>query len=400
MSDKKKRFSKKFIRGVVVFVIITVVVQLAALAFMTPQGLAAVYPYILHMKSEEINTGDANIGEYFSLHNDVENAGLVILSVDTNVKDSYTLAADYLRFLVRFTDVSRVALYTQQMRLKGMSDAAVAGDYIGFEKACDKQRELKSLSDQIYSFVGSVYTMNSRLAPDNKIGIVGIKGNSRLSDIVSYLTADLYITPGGSNGEHMEILEAKTNEEYAALFRKHEAKLREILGNKFDGHAERCVYVEENAIEENFALRNLSRYAPAGEGTVFAVMPERFAGEDSVFVKKAEQIYGKVVVAKTLYYDCVTLDEKKSEVQRNDGDYPDFFKGIRIAEAKKLEGFRDYYKKAVNSFSNDKLEERMSVIGYAGEETFFIISGSGPITYNEDQNEETGTVGTVNVAPG
>ena len=269
------------------FVIITVVVQLAALLFMTPQGLAAVYPYILHMKSEEINTGDANIGEYFSLHNDVENAGLVILSVDTGIKDSYTLAADYLRFLVRFTDVSDVAMYIQQMRLSDISSAVVSGDYVGFEKACDKQRDLKALSDQIYSFAGSVYAINSRLAPDKKISMVGIKGQSGLSDIISTLTADLYIIPGGSNGEHMEILEAKTSEEYVTLFRKHEAKLREILGNKFDNHAERCVYAEENAIEENFALRNLSRYAPAGEGTVFAVLPEHLLGDDSVFVKKA-----------------------------------------------------------------------------------------------------------------
>jgi len=42
----------------------------------------------------------------------------------------------------------------------------------------------------------------------------------------------------------------------------------------------------------------------------------------------------------------------------------------------------------------------MDLIGDTGEKTFFIISGSGPVTYNEDLSEETGTVGTVNVAPG
>jgi len=400
VSDKKKRPSKKFVRSIIVFIIISAVVQLAALAFMTPQGLGAIYPYVLHMRSEEINTGDAGIGEYFSLHSEIEDAGLVILSVDTDVKDSYILAADYLRFLVKFINVSNVALYIQQMRVKSISDAAVAGDYVSFDKACDSQRELKVLCDQIYSFASSVYTMNSRLSPDKKIGMVGIKGHSKLNDIKSSLTADLYIIPGGSTGDHLEVLDAKTNEEYAALFRKHEEKLKEVLGNKFDYHNERCAFVEENAIEENFALRNLARYAPAGEKTVFAVLPEELLGNNSVFVKKAEEIYGKVVVCNTVYYDCVTLDDDKAEASRNDGDYPGFFDGIRIAEAKKLEGFRRYYKKIVNSFSSDELDGRMDLIGDTGEKTFFIISGSGPVTYNEDLSEETGTVGTVNVAPG
>ena len=229
---------------------------------------------------------------------------------------------------------------------------------------------------------------------------VGIKGHDDLGDVINYLSADLYTAPGGASGEHLELLSAKTNEEYVRLFKKHEETLKEVLGGKFDIHSERFLSVQENAIEERSALRNLERYAPADKGTVFAVLPDYLCKDGSVFVEMAKEIYGEVLVTDTVYYDCVTLSEKSEETPRNDGSFPGFASGIRIASAKDLEGFREYFADAVNSFDSHKLSDRMKIIGDAGKDTFFIVCGSGPITYNGIEKEETGTVGTVNVAPG
>ncbi len=394
----KNKHTKKLVRGIIIFAAVAMVIQVAALIFATPGGLYGIYPYILYFNSDRIETGDSGIGEYFSMHSEIENAGLIILSVDTEVADSYRLAADYMKFLGRFTNISSVALYTQNIRMSGISEGIINSNYEKYEGAVELQKKAGVLPDQTYTFVNSVYTMNSRLSPDNKFSLVGIKGHDSFQDVLADMTTELYITPGGTSGEHREIIDAKTGEEYVALFKKHEEKLREILGEKFDVYKERCLYVEENAVEENYALNNLKRYAPAGEGTVYAILPERLCKEDSVFLKKAEETYGKVVVTDTVYYDCTTLGDE-GEISRNDGDFPAFSDGIMIAPAKELEGFRNYYKKVVNSFSSEKLEDRMKVIGDAGEKTFFIIVGSGPVTHESDK-EETKTVGTVNVAPG
>ena len=399
MSEIKSKHKKKLIRGIVIFAVCTVALQALALAFVTPGGLAALYPYILSWNAEEITTGDNTVSEYLSMNDDIKDAGLIVLGADINIADSYRLATDFMRYISKFTSVTSVALYTQQVRVVGISDGIISGDYQKYTEAVDAQKKTGALNDQIYSFLNSVYTMNSRLSDDNKFTISGIKGYDKFENIKNDLMTELYLTPGGTNGEHTEMFYAKSGEEYARLFRKHEGVLSEILGSRFEFHKERCSYVEEDAVEENFALNNLARFAPAGEGTVFAIVPEKLCADGSVFLKKAEEIYGKVVAVKTVYYDCKTLGDE-GEITRNDGDFPSYAsEGIMVASANDLKGFRSYYEKVVNSFSSEKLADRMDVIGDAGKRTFFIIVGSEAVTYKEAE-EETKTVGTVNVAPG
>lgn len=398
MFNIKNPHNKKLIRGAVAFAVTALVLQLLALLFMTPSGLETLFPYILYSNSEEIETGDSGIGEYFSMYDEIEDAGLVILSVDLNVADSYKLASDYLKFLGRFTRVSSVAFYTQQGRVSGISDGIVSSDYAKFQSACDLQKKSLVFPDQFYTLLSNMYTMNSRLSPDNKFTLSGIMSSDSLADIIGVMTTDFYMTPGSFGGEHMEILGAKTNEEFVSLFRKHEAAIAELMDSKIEYYRELVAYVEEDAIEENFALKNLLKFSPPGEGTVYAILPEHLCKADSVFVKKASEIYGGAVVTDTVYFDCKTIENGETST-RNDGDFPRFAEGIKIASARELSGFRNYYEKVVRSFSSDKAEDRMDFIGEAGVRSFFIIAGSDAVTVAEPKEENEHT-GTVNVAPG
>ena len=92
-----------------------------------------------------------------------------------------------------------------------------------------------------------------------------------------------------------------------------------------------------------------------------------------------------------MYYNCTTLVEQE-EIEVNDGAFPLFVKGVRIAEAGQLKGFRDYYRKISHT-------DTPRIMGDAGVKTFFIVSGSGPVTYKGD-TEGNNTAGTVIVAPG
>lgn len=385
------------IRGIIIFAVAAVLIQAAAILFMTPRGLAALYPYVLLWESEKITTGDAGLGEYFPLHSDVEDAGLIILAIDTNVSDSYKLAGDYLQFLGRFTHISSVALYTSRTRVIGISDASVDGDYEAFVNSCNAQKKSGILPDQMYNFAEKIYTLNSRLSPDMKFTVNGILGQDDIKDVISSLTADLYMAPGGFSGDHIEVTEAKTEEEFVALFEKHYNIIEEILGQKFQRHAERYSYVAEGTLEESSAVQILEKYSPPGDGAVFALLPEHLCAEGSPFITKAEEVYGKVIVTRTEYYNCTTLDGKE-EVPRNDGSFPLFVSGIRIASAGALADFRNYFGRIANTFASDELDDRMSMIGEAGKNTFFVISGSGPVTFGADEDKPI--TGTVNVAPG
>ncbi|MBQ7827347.1 MAG: hypothetical protein IJ386_03690 [Clostridia bacterium] len=388
------------IRGVAVFAAIILVLQGLALLFMTPGGLEVIYPYALAVRSDGIKTGDAGIGEYFSLHKDVEDAGIIIIAADLNVDDTYRLASDYLTFLGRFTKISTAALYTSYHRVRNISNASVAGDYTAFAKACNNQRVSKALSDQFFTFLEKIYSLNSKLTPDNKITVAGVKGNTDYKGMINSLTTDIFTSSGSLDSSFSKILSAKSPEEFVGAFKEAESELAEVLGDKFDGYLEMLDPVLNGTIEELYALKNIIKYAPAGDGAVFALLPRELCGDDSPLIKGLEEHYGKVVVTNTVYYNCTTLDNK-DEIPLNDGsNFPTFIEGIRIASSEKLKGFREYFEKVSNSFDSESLESRLDAIGETGEKTFFIISGSGPVTFIEEKKEEAGAPGTVLVAPG
>lgn len=397
MKNIRKLFSKRLIKGVAVFAVAALVLQFAAMLVMTPEGLAALYPYVLAAKSEKIKTGDADIGEFFSLHKDIEDAGLIILAVDTGVDASYSLASDYLQFLGKFTKISYAATYISNSRVWSISKAAVAGDYEAFSRSCSNQRVSKTISEDFFGYLEKIYYLNGKLTPESKITICGVRGYSDFRAVVNALTSDLFSSSGGLSGDHAEIIDARTPEEYAELIEKHADALSEVLGEKFDIYRDTVDAVQNGNIEEEFTLRNLAKYAPSGDGAVFALLPREMCEEGSSFIERAEEIYGKVVVNETVYYDCITLkDGEKASL--NDGAFPNFFSGVRIASAEKFRGFREYYEDVANTFDSDKLSERMEVIGNAGERTFFIISGSAAVSFSksDDSAAESDTASSSN----
>lgn len=387
-----RNYSKKLIRGAVLFTAIALLLQCIAVFFMTPTGVAGLFPYILLARSETVNTADASLGEYFPLHKDAEEAGLIVLSVDTNVAASYRLASDYLEFLGKFTDISAVALYTQNMKVSAMSSAAEAGDYEKFSAVCDNERKLGVLPNQLIDLAGKVYTLNSRLSPDKKLKMCGIKGSMSLSDLINSLSADLIMVPGGFSGEHTEVMDARTEAEYAALFEKHGERLRELLGNSYDYHAQRSVFAAAGTLEASTAALNLEKYAPAGEGAVFALMPEYLCKEDSPFLEAAREIYGSVLVTRVFYSDCESFEDGKP-VLRDSSGIPKIFDGIRIAAADRLDGFGKYRAMTGGDGSIGKDDVAREMISAAGKETFFIIGGSEAVDFGaEEEAEKTGTV--------
>lgn len=400
MANTNKIFTKKLIRGVAVFAAIILVLQGLALLFMTPGGLEAIYPYALAVKSDGIKTGDAGIGEYFSLHKDVEEAGIIVLAADLNVEDTYRLASDYLTFLGRFTKISTAAVYTPYNRLRNISVASVAGDYSSFAKACSNQRVSKALPDQLFTFLEKIYSLNSKLTPDNKIAVAGVMGSSDYKGVVNLLTADIFTSSGFFDGTFSKILDAKSPEEFVDSFKEAQPELEQVLGDKINQYVEMLDPILNGTLEEAYTLYNIKRYAPAGDGAVFALLPRELCMEDSPLIKGLEEHYGNVVVTNTVYYNCTTLDGK-DEVSLNDGNgFPKFIEGIRIASAEKLRGFRKYFEKVSNSFDSESLSERLEVIGETGDKTYFIISGSDAVTFAQEKKEEAGAPGTVLVAPG
>lgn len=387
-----RNHSKKLIRGAVLFIVIAVLLQCVAVFFMTPAGVERLFPYILLARSERINTADASLGEYFPLHKDAEEAGLIILSVDTNVAASYRLASDYLEFLGKFTDISAVALYAQNAKIGTMSAAAESGDYERFSAVCDNERSIGVLPNQLIDFAGKVYTLNSRLSPDKKLKMCGIKGSISLKDVINSLSSDLFTTPGGFSGEHTEVMDAETETEYAALFAKHEERLRELLGDRFDYHAERCAFAAAGTLEESTAAVNLQKYAPAGEGAVFALLPEYLCEEGSPFLETVSKIYGSVLVTRVFYSNCESIEDGET-VLRDVPGFPRIFSGIRIAAADRLVGFEKYYALTVGAESEERLDDVGDMLNAAGTETFFIIGGSEAVDFGaEEEAEKTGTV--------
>lgn len=399
MSETNNNHSSKQIRGVVIFIIIALFIQLLAVLFLTTSGLGVMYPYLLYMNSKKISIGDNNISEYFPMSDDISDSDMIILSVDTGVADSYRLAGDYLQYISKITEISSVAVYLENMRISGISNAAVSGIYSDFSEACNRQREQEIVPNQLLTFMEKIYSLNLNRPSDAKTSIIGIKGNTSFKGVISSLTGDLYTSPGGYTGEHLEVLDAKTEDEYIRLFKKHKDAIKEVLGSKFERHLEYYEYIVNGTLKESISIKNLLRLAPSENGAVYAVLPEEFCTEDSPFLKMARENYNKVTVTRTVYYNSKSLADKDSEpVVKSEGFFPGKSNEFRIMYDNSLTWFRRYFAKVSNNFMSEKLSSRMDFIGETGENTYFIICSSKSVTFgNEEKNKNTAEVV---VAPG
>ncbi len=380
----KKLFDNKILRGIAVFAAAVIVLQTAALLLFSTGGVRTLYPVALTLASDKINTEDSLVGEYHKIQDEIEKASLIVLSVDPGVDDSYVLASDLFEFVRRYVKISNVAVYYTSAAMANVSEKLEKGDRHSVRSIIDTLDNYTYIPTRFMSFLGVLCDVENKTAPDAKFGLVGVSGMSSYSAFLSSFTSELILSGIPMNDEITPLLNPASEEEFIAAFRTASDTLSVSLGDKFAKYSAMVDALEKGELAGYTAADNLSHLAPAGNGTVFAVLP-REAAQNGTFEEYTRETYGDVLILDTVYSGCRSYDGK-TVTSVNDVSLPLVPAGIRIAPAGSLEAFRKYTDGVTHGG-----DATAKLIGDAGEKTFFVINKSisaDPSVKNDAEDDE------------
>lgn len=389
MQKKKSRVHSKLFFGAAVFLVCALIVQSICLVAATEQGQMMLFPLNMRLNSSKISKSELSVSEFYPIHDEIDSAKLIVLSIDEGVADSYTLAERYLEFLRRFTDLDYVVTYASNSRLTAINEASVSGDGQAFSEAIENCRKYRSFSEEYLSFVSECYDANSKLLPDNKFSLFGIRSIESFADVRSRLTEELLFVPNGFDSELQKLTAEQDSATFCSRFKELSSKLSDVLKDKYETYSHEVELLENGCLAEMSAFEKMESLVPTGEGVIFALLPESICYSGSPFLEAAEQYYGKTVVHRVRYYDCQSKNLRDT-TQRNDGFMSFLFDGIRIVPMSKSSAFRNRLAAICNASSSSA--EIDSLIGDVGRSSVFTIGGSSGVSYAwESETADTDT---------
>lgn len=380
--EKNNTFSHK-LRCAALFIVIASVAQLIFALLFTAQGLFAIYPTVLRMKSEKISQ-DNVFPEYFDVRSEFSHKGLYILGADTGVSASYDVIIDYLRFLKQSAEVSVLSLNISKYDAGKINDCLLAENPEEREKGIKFFRSSKNYSEEFCTFVRSLCQINDRLTPQRKISVASNKVPDLFSKTVSEIQNDI-ISALSTDPVLVGSYTCRTVDEFLAYVKANEVTFREFLGNeKFE---ELLVLDEHNKLGdyEEWAYSSIvSEYC--ADNTVLSVCEPNMIRDGSPLFAYISQSDIECTPVQIKYSKCQTLDKKKETVSLSDISVPFTSENdIFFVSAKKAESFISYYRKIANPSAIPSREKIANALSVFSTDSFFIVCNSDAVSYTKGE---------------
>ena len=375
----EKSGSSRF-RRAALFVALAVIIQAIFVVLLTPQGLSAIYPYLVRQSGEQIKTEDNSFQEYFELRREFADSEAFFIGADTAVADSYEVILDYLRFTNRFFGVSHLALGVHETTARRINDCLNAKTSEQYNEAMALLASSGRFTAEFLSFVSRLCRYNSNLALNvHSIYVPSVQSvtSGRISSLVMSGTTQ----PSAQVSYSVSIRDV---DEFFDYFNENSDAFAQFLGDE--------EYDYFRSVEEHYRAGDYEEWALCekikplvGEKTLFVVDPET-AGDYSAFRAGADSLGVKCAFVQVKYVGCRALSTD-GNLDKNDLDLP-FApdRGILFVSGEKIEWFRKYYRFVANPSGNESRLALQCALDAFSTRHFFIVVGSPAAAYGEGTN--------------
>ena len=374
----KEKNSAHF-RRAAIFIAAAMIVQAIFVVFFTPQGLRTVYPYVLRLKSEEIED-DSSFAEYYDLRNEFADADAFFLGADLSVADSYKVILDYIRFTKRYFDISVVALRVGEMSAEKINACLNAPDD-ALEAAITDFTTSGRYTTEFIAFVRSLCEFNKTLPPKRKLSVKSIYVESVESAVVGRVSSLIMSDPSGMAGEISYAISISAASEFFDYFDEHAAAFEAFLGaEQYARFVETEAHYRAGDYNE-WAL--CEKIAPTlGVPTLYVVDPS-IASPQNAFRYAIAALGAKGAFVQVKYSGCQTLSSA-GVVDKNDVDLPFASKrSIRFVSGERLEGFRSFYRFVADPSGKGRKDGEIEAIDSFATRDMFIVIGSPAVSYGD-----------------
>ncbi|MBE6541407.1 MAG: hypothetical protein E7672_03055 [Ruminococcaceae bacterium] len=156
---------KKRIKLIIGFVIAALVMQLAAVLFLTPFGLELIYPIVSRTGSEKF-APDSNVyAVYYDIRAEVASADYIVVGVDFDIEQSYDILGHFTRFVKQYNNISDVVLNLSTSQGRVVSDVLEEEDERTYNELLEKLGDTEGMTDSYIGYISDLFFVNRAMPP-------------------------------------------------------------------------------------------------------------------------------------------------------------------------------------------------------------------------------------------
>lgn len=374
--EQRSAHKMKGLRVSALFIALALVLQLIFVLFLTPQGLSHVYPYVVRVKSEEIES-DASFAEYYDLRTDFADGELFFLGADMNIAQSYFVVIDYLRFLKKSFDINYLALDVT------ITYAGYINDYISADDETLPEAEEKIMrakkTTAFYEFLKELRDFNKTLTPQRKLTVLGIDTIDIYEEIIDPFRERVIGSWVNTNTSITSALQTDTPDEFFDHFDANAEAFEEYLGKKEFDRVVRARDLYRTGTYNERKLADKIKAIP--EGKALCVVSNEHLSAKSPFFGCLED-ERKAYSIQTKYYNCQKGPREQKITTVSDLELPFSSEpNVRFVTEEDTAVFRSFYRTVSNPASREDKAELASFFDEFATPYFFIVSNSPPSLY-------------------
>ncbi len=172
------------VRQIAAFLLTAVILQTLGMLLLTPEAVACYFAAAVLTAHDTIVCGDNSHTDYYSLHDRIAKADVIILGIDRTKKESYTLAADFLTSL-RYEKTVSTVLITGITQEAGDYWEQYSDTFLTDDEEMEYYKERLNQSNDPESYFGFYEVLaeqNKTLPPQKRFTIKGGRANESSYD--------------------------------------------------------------------------------------------------------------------------------------------------------------------------------------------------------------------------
>ena len=224
------------------------VIQFAAVLFLTPEGLSAVFPLAVSYNGETV-VPDFVFDEYYDLKSEFEGCDTFFIGADTTVADSYTAILDLFRFLNRYFDVRTLGLNVGKATASRVNDCLAAKSADELEEKIAALRASGIFSGEFISFARALAAFASTRPLGKELQVRSVNSDTVRRATLDKVHSELIARWGSADKELTDALSINDVDVFFEHFYAHEEMYREFLG---DEDFARFVEIDEHRVAGDY----------------------------------------------------------------------------------------------------------------------------------------------------
>ncbi len=180
---------KKYLRHIAVFVLAVIIIQSAALLFLTPGGLELIYPLLVRVSAEKFNPDNNTYAVYYDERVEVSAADLIVVGIDGAVAESYDILGHFTRFVKQYNNISDVILDLESDEMEYVTAVFDSADELAYNTALSTLKDQTDITSSFREYISELYFINRMMNPARKFGAASYSDNGTESALADRIAA-------------------------------------------------------------------------------------------------------------------------------------------------------------------------------------------------------------------